>query len=233
MRSRFCRSQRGVTLISLLIGITISMIAMVAMMMVFRNVASASLDARESSSAEGRSTSAASTVSILMQEAGYGISSPQLGTHLVVISGASLEGNILSGTAVAGSIKAGNAVVWAAQTGIALRCAGLYAPSGGGLLSLPAVDCTSAGTWNTLSWAPVTLVPSPPAASDIDKVDGRVPVVFGINARIQSCKVFGVTHTAGNVVVTLVADHSRGERMSSTAEQCLANFPVPVAPPAA
>ena len=232
MKSRW-QAQRGVTLISLLIGITISMIAMVAMMMVFKNVASAALEARESSTAEGRYTSAASTGSILMQEAGYGISDPQLGTHLVVIAGASLNDNRLSGSAAAGSIKAGNAVVWAVQSGVTLRCAGLYAPPAGGLRSLPAVDCTGAGTWNTLIWEPVTLVPSPAAASDIDKVDRGVPVVFGINARIQNCKVFSVSDTAGNVVVSIVADYSRGERMSLTTEQCLANFPVPVATPAA
>ena len=227
------RFQRGVTLVSTMVGITISMIVTVGMLMVFKNVASTTLAARESASADSKYISSTLTASLALQEAGYGITSPQPGVQLIVISGATLSSNTLSGTVNTSVSRTGNAVVWEVLSGGVLQCAGLYAPPNGGLQSLPAVNCTSASTWNTLTWAPVLLVPSP-ALSDNGEVDRKVALIFQIAATTGTCKPLGVTTVSGNVLVTLTTekdpdiptDYKYKYSNLSTA-QCLTNFPVP------
>lgn len=216
------RFQRGVTLVSMMVGITISMIVTVGMLMVFKNVASTTLAARESASADSKYISSTLTASLALQEAGYGITSPQPGVQLIVISGATLSSNTLSGTVNTSIPRAGNAVVWEVLSGGVLQCAGLYAPPIGGLQSLPAVNCTSASTWNTLTWVPVLLVPSPASTSDNDKLDRTVAIIFAITATTGTCNPLGVTTVSGNVLVSLTASNPN----LSTA-QCLSNFPVP------
>ena len=214
------RLQCGATLVSLMVGLTISMIVTIATMLVFKNVAFTAMYSRQSASADSLSQSSSMSAGMLLQEAGYGITSPQLGTHLVVITGATLTSNVLSGTAATGTTQAGNAVVWELQPGMVRQCGGLYASASGGLVHLPAVNCTGANTWNTLTWVPVIMVP-PPSTSDSDRA---IPIIFTIIARNQSCKPFGVTSGSGNVLVSLGANNSNGIRMS--VDSCLISFPV-------
>lgn len=190
--------------------------------MVFKNVAFTTLAARESASADSKYISSTLTASLALQEAGYGITSAQPGVQLIVISGATLSSNKLSGTVNTSVPRTGNAVVWEVLSGGVLQCAGLYAPPAGGLQILPAVNCSSASTWNTLTWAPVLLVPSPASALDTDKLDRTVAMIFAITATTGICNPLGITTVTGNVLVSLTASNPN----LSTA-QCLTNFPVP------
>ena len=203
------------------------MIIVVAMMMVFKSVAAIGLSARETANADSKYISSALSASLALQEAGYGIMNPQLDSQLIVVSGATLSSNSLSGTAVNTSNRIGNAVIWEIRITGTLQCAGLYAPSSGGLLSLPAVNCTGANAWNTLTWVPVTLVPTPPSSSDSEKLDRIIPIIFTITARVQNCKPFGVTNASGNVWLSITANSSNSEQMNLSTEQCLINFSVP------
>lgn len=228
MKAIMMRSQRGITLISTLVGLAISMVVTVGMLMVFKNVASTTLAARESSNADGKYIASALTASLAMQEAGYGVTSPQPGVQLIAISSATMTSNVLSGTADITSPMTGNAMVWEVLSGGVLQCAGLYAPSAGGLQSLPAVNCTGASTWNTLTWAPVILVPSPALASDSDKLDRNTPIIFKITATTQVCNPPGITRISGNVLASLTATNKAGDLYTNlSTAQCLSNFLAP------
>lgn len=226
------RSQQGVTLISMMVGLTISLIITTGMLVVFKNVVKTTLKARESASADGKYMSSSLTAFFALQEAGYGVTSPQPGVQLMVISGATLSSNALSGTVSTSAPAAGNAAVWEILSGGVLQCAGLYSPPLGGLQSLPAVNCAGASTWSTLAWTPVILVPSPALASDSDKADRNLPVFFEIKSTTGACNPPGITTISGNVLVTLTAKNDAsalypyGYSNLSTS-QCLTNFLLP------
>lgn len=223
------RQQQGATLIALMIGLVISMLILIGTLLMFRNVSATSAGVKEDASAENKSISSALSGSLLMQEAGFGVTNPQLGTHLLVLSNATLSSsNDLTGTQVStGTSRTGNAVIWETQPGTQRQCAGLYAPASGGLFSLPALDCSGASQYTTLDWVPVTIVPSPVSGNNGERQDGAVPVKFTFVATSQDCKPYGLTQSTGKVVMTLSADASNGQREALKLDQCLYNFHTP------
>lgn len=207
-----------------MVGLTISLIVTVAAMLVFKNVATTALASRQSSSADSLFLSSSISAGMLLHDAGYGITDPELGTHLVVVTGATLTSNRLSGTLATGATHEGNAVIWEFQPGTVRQCAGLYFTADDGLQHLPAVNCSGASAWSTLTWAPVMIAPPP-----------STPDIFTMIAINQGCKPFGVTTGSGNVVVSLSTTRNKDidpeiESENETklgVDHCLINFPAP------
>ena len=224
--------QRGITLISLMTGLVISMVLVLATLMLFQRMVRATTAARIDAQADAQRTAAFLSASIAAQEAGYGIDAAQAGTHLVVLTNAALDGSTLSGTSV--SLGAtGNAVVWAENATGATgdpRCSALLAPSPsdkGGLRKLGPVTCANAAAFSDLAWttalplmdAPTTPVADPPTA----------PLV-AITWRAAACTPFGIAAGTGadeKVLLTLTADNSNGVQLKTS--QCLVN--VSASPP--
>ena len=77
--------QRGITLISLMTGLAISMVLVLATLMLFQRMVRASTAARIDAQADAQRTAAFLSAGIAAQEAGYGIDAAQAGTHLVVL----------------------------------------------------------------------------------------------------------------------------------------------------
>ena len=218
--------QRGITLISLMTGLVISMVLVLATLMLFQRMVRATTAARIDAQADAQRTAAFLSASIAAQEAGYGIDAAQAGTHLVVLTSAALADSALSGTPA--SLGAtGNAVVWAENATGARRCSALLAPSGsgqGGLRKLGPVPCDNAAAFSTLAWttalplmdAPTTPVADPPAA----------PLV-AITWRAAACTPFGIAAGTGapKVLLTLTAANSNGVVLETS--QCLANVSAP------
>ena len=226
--------QRGITLISLMTGLVISMVLVLATLMLFQRMVRATTAARIDAQADAQRTAAFLSAGIAAQEAGYGIDAAQAGTHLVVLTNAALDGSTLSGTSV--SLGAtGNAVVWAENATGATgdpRCSALLAPSPsdkGGLRKLGPVTCANAAAFSTLEWttalplldAPTTPVADPPTA----------PLVT-ITWREAACTPFGIAAGTGapeKVLLTLTAANSNGVVLETS--QCLANVSASAPPP--
>ncbi|CAN5233450.1 hypothetical protein BH10PSE16_BH10PSE16_22970 [soil metagenome] len=220
------RQQSGVTLISLMIGLTISMILTVAMLTVFKSVILSTGGARAGASTDEQRTAALLRANLSLQDAGYGIDAPASPHDVLVLSNATLDKttNRLAGS-VAANGTAGNAVVWSLRPDlVTLQCAGLIYDSAtdgtGGLKYLPAQACTAgaAGSWQTLVWAPavwaVIRKDSPP----------EFPALSSVTWTLQqtSCKPFGITATEGSLTLTLNTDNGNGAVLSDTL--CLINF---------
>ena len=223
--------QRGITLISLMTGLVISMVLVLATLMLFQRMVRATTAARSDAQADAQRSAAFLSAGIAAQEAGYGIDAAQAGTHLVVLTSAALADSALSGTPA--SLGAtGNAVVWAENATGARRCSALLAPSGsgqGGLRKLGPVPCADAAAFSTLAWttalplmdAPTAPVADPPAA----------PLV-AITWRAAACTPFGIAAGTGapeKVLLTLTAANSNGVQLETS--QCLANVSASAPPP--
>ena len=210
--------QRGITLISLMTGLAISMVLVLATLMLFQRMVRATTAARSDAQADAQRTAAFLSAGIAAQEAGYGIDAAQAGTHLVVLKDAKLDGSTLSGTLASPGTPAspgdiGNAVVWAENATGARRCSALLAPSGsgqGGLRKLGPVPCADAAAFSALAWTALPLSDAPAA-----------PVA--VTWQAAACTPFGIAAGTGapKVLLTLTAANSNGVVLETS--QCLAN----------
>ncbi len=217
--------QRGTTLISLMIGLAISMIVVLATMMLFQRTSRVTGEARRDAQADAQRSAAFLAANMALQEAGYGINAAQTGTHLVVLRGAKLAGTALTGTPVAVGATDGIAVVWAENTTGTTRCSGLLALNGNepaGLRKLGPATCTDASNFAVVAWSSQAL--------------SKTPVTFKWEA--ASCSSFGIapitpasTPASGagagtqQVLLTLSSANSNGVTLQ--ASQCLTNISVP------
>ena len=233
--------QRGITLISLMTGLVISMVLVLATLMLFQRMVRATTAARIDAQADAQRTAAFLSASIAAQEAGYGIDAAQAGTHLVVLEDAKLDGSTLSGTSVSQGRTPnivdhnGYAVVWAEKatgaTGDPL-CSALLAPSlsdKGGLRKLGPVPCDNAAAFSDLDWTATVLplmdAPTAPVA------DPPTAPLVAITWRAAACTPFGIAAGTGapKVLLTLTADNSNGVVLETS--QCLANVSASAPPP--
>ena len=217
--------QRGTTLISLMIGLAISMIVVLATMMLFQRTSRVTGEARRDAQADAQRSAAFLAANMALQEAGYGINAAQTGTHLVVLRGAQLTGTALTGTPVAVGATDGTAVVWAENTTGTTRCSGLLASNGNepaGLRKLGPATCTDASNFAAVAWSSQAL--------------SKTPVTFKWEA--ASCSSFGIapitpasTPASGagagtqQVLLTLSSVNSNGVTLQTS--QCLTNISVP------
>ena len=223
--------QRGITLISLMTGLVISMVLVLATLMLFQRMVRASTAARMDAQADAQRSAAFLSAGIAAQEAGYGIDAAQAGTHLVVLEDAKLDGSTLSGTSVSQGRTPnivdhnGYAVVWAEKATGATgdpRCSALLAPSlsdKGGLRKLGPVPCADAAAFSALAWTALPLSDAPAA-----------PVT--ITWRAAACTPFGIAAGTGapeKVLLTLTAANSNGVVLETS--QCLANVSASAPPP--
>jgi len=211
MRAYCISRQRGVSLISLMIGLVISMIVVVGAMVLFQNTAKRTAEARQDVLGDSQRTSSFLSAGLSLQDAGFGITTPSAGTHLILLQNAVLSGTTVTGTAVTidATLRQGNAIVWAENITGTVRCSALLAPTTGGVRKLGPVNCTNATAWNTLTWTNNALSDSPatPAAIRIQTIN---------------CQPFGITSNEGTLQVTFSANNSNGIALS--ASQCLINF---------
>ena len=215
------RTQRGVSLISTLIGMVIAMIAVTAVMAAYQNTLATIVPATQNAQTDGQRVAGLLRANKLLQGAGYGITAATFGTDIVVLSGAGLSGSTLSGTSQTGSTAVGNAVVWGMDTGVGYTCEGLYAASTGGLRRLVPVTCTAATQFGSLTWTAETMVD-----------DTRTHTMTAVS---ESCNPYGVAEgtdgaAVGDRTVTMSTTMSTQDASNAFADvpvsltTCLANF---------
>jgi Tfp pilus assembly protein PilW len=214
------RPQSGESLISLMIGLLISVVVALAMLSMFKVASRNGGQAGQDAAADAQLTSALLRAGIAAQDAGFGIATPTLGTQLKVIASATLTGATLSGTA-ASSTGAGNVVIWAMKTGSVNQCAGLYfkdASDGtGGLYYLGPVACSTGdlSSWNTMSWTSARWADRPANQS----TDAYIS--FTLDS--ASCKPFGLDGSSIGAVMLTISGKSRSDQ-DLAEKQCLFNF---------
>lgn len=166
-----CKAQRGVSLVSLMVGMVIAMFAVIAALSLYRN-AVRSVFAEgglvPSATQEGQLASGLLTAQIALQDAGFGVAGAANGTHLFLLSNGSLTGQTLGGTVVGlnSTRQSGNALVWITnpnQSGdpAAYVCQALLSDSTTRALYLLQSDGNChplAARWNQVAWTRTTLV---------------------------------------------------------------------------
>ncbi len=140
-------AEAGITLISMMIGLVISSLSILAMLSLYRNLVHQAADSIVHSNLDGQVAAGLLTAQIELQSAGFGIASAAVNQDLMLLAGASLTpGGMLSGTIqnILGSEQEGEAIVWGSDpTRSAYLCSALLAEDGG-LILLRGVPCTRA-----------------------------------------------------------------------------------------
>jgi len=214
----------GESLISLMIGLLISVVVALAMLSMFKVASRYGGQAGQDASADAQLTSALLRAGMAVQDAGYGIATPTLGTHLKVIAAGTLIGSTLSGTAASGA-GTGNAVVWAMNTNGTNQCAGLYFKNvndgTGGLYYLGPVGCSTADVsgWNNLTWTSARWADRPANQS----ADAYNKTIISFTLASASCKPFGLDGSSIGTVMLTISGNSRSAQ-NLAEKQCLFNF---------
>ena len=241
------REQRGFTLISLMVGTVISLLGILAMLSLYKNLVYTSAASIQSARQDGQVSSALLTAQRELMNGGFwsgsatARASSDIDNYFVLLSGATLTNGTLAGTATAQANFptltsaapngiTGNAIVWSYQTSSAAvaSCAGL-AVINGALVSLKgAAGCTQASSqWSSTTWTSTTLIEA-----------GQGATMFSVG--FATCWPYGrttdTTNTAYRLQVTLSANNSTLDPNStdpqpayvkSKATACLINFEKP------
>ncbi|GAA4999724.1 hypothetical protein GCM10023206_00870 [Acinetobacter puyangensis] len=116
--------QYGISLVSLLVGLLISMLCLLALLAIFRTVVQTSVDSRKGSDRDTSIQNSLMGVQNMIQSAGFGLDS---GTNIVVLKGASFTGDNLSG---GNPIESGETVLWRYANNLnetsSVICQGIY-----------------------------------------------------------------------------------------------------------
>ena len=143
------RQQAGQTLISMMVGLVISLITIAAMLVLYKTMISISADASRTALRDGQVSAGLLAAQMELQSAGFGVA-----------PSASIDDRLLISAA-------GKQVAWLYDEGGAARCAGLRVETTG-LYRLPAKDCgagLAAAGWTASEYQPMALMPKNPDGS--------------------------------------------------------------------
>jgi Tfp pilus assembly protein PilW len=245
--------QQGFTLISLLIGLLMSLVVIISMLgtykgvvrTLFGNAGTQSTGLAWNAQLDGQLTSGMLSAQLALQEAGYGVPSAVANTHFLVITSPVLNAstNKLSGT-VANVVAAGtpgNALLWETNTGLAAtstsyQCSGLLwradpnANSLGVTGNMQLLLLQTAGpchplstTWTTAVWTSQTLVASDVAASVTMRAALPAAGCWPFGAVPNSVSGLTVTAPSAKLQVSLSYQNST-TGASNSLSVCLSNF---------
>ncbi len=166
------KRQRGLSLISLLIGLLLATLSLMAMVSLYRGTVKQNYGESGAVRRVSRDTqldNALMTAGVTLQNAGFGVvdgngaAAGKAGTDLVVLSGMSLASNsTLTPSAQpvqSGHAPSGNTVLWRSQENGSLVCQGLLASPDGNVWLLQSTrDCTLAPPWSAITFTALPLL---------------------------------------------------------------------------
>ncbi|BAL97117.1 hypothetical protein [Rubrivivax gelatinosus] len=160
---------RGVSLVSLLVAMALSLICLVTALQAYRAVVLGSRGTGTAARVTGTASALEIQLARLLPAAGWGIGGGSatpggtLNQHLVLLANATLSGsNSLSGSTqtLSATAHAGNAIVWATAIDGSLACSALISRAAQGLQLLGPKPCSTAQSALNSNWDEVvTLVP--------------------------------------------------------------------------
>lgn len=207
------RRQHGLSLISLMVGLTISMIVILATLMLFQRTIRVTAEARRDAQADAQRSAGFLSAGIAVQEAGYWIEDAKLGRELIVLKNADFNGSTLSGSP-AGLGESGNAVVWAEKSTGLVRCSALLAldsEDAGGILKLGPVSCTDVTLFSDLTWTVKRLTDFPSAS-------------ISIMLQNSECSPFGILNTAAPDKIRIIFSSPNSNGVVLKSSHCLLNI---------
>lgn len=151
--------QNGFSLISLMMGIIVSMVAIIGLLFSYKNLLANASSVITKASTSSQSSTNAILVARNLQQAGWGVgaaATPPGGaanTDVVLLSSAILSGTTLTGTPVTLSTASasGNALIWDTKINGTLSCSALVL-NNGGLTLIGPIACINAAAWSSLIW---------------------------------------------------------------------------------
>ncbi|NKF21176.1 PilW family protein [Solimonas marina] len=216
------KRQHGVTMISLLTGMAISMIGIVSMLSLYKNLIYQTVASAQRSGHDGEIAAGLLTAQIELQGAGYGVATAsgaaKSNTDFIVVSGATLDAQLkLHGTAltIGSSAVSGNAIVWGDNPTLsAYRCNALIVSDGGLTLLRATSGCAAATDWASAQWQRRADLVSSGA---LDQADTTFSVSHG------SCAPFGKGLPLPALILTMRA-HGVDAGYPTGAALCITNY---------
>jgi hypothetical protein len=203
--SHSIKNQAGISLISLMVGITISLICSVAMLNMYRHTIGVSINTKQMSVQDGERSSAMTIAPMLLQDAGFGINNASISNNIITLSGANLSGSTLRGTL--GGVNA-NGLVWRFNTSGAMQCAALIPDTNQGLLLLGPVNCANISDWSGPIWTTSRALASTGTFN------------FTLST-VANCTQFGYS-SGGRATVLITSNNANNVQVSS--QSCLSNL---------
>ncbi|WP_426143376.1 PilW family protein [Pseudomonas sp. DWP3-1-2] len=197
--------QQGFNLVSLMIGMTLSMVSILAMLSLYKNIIGISVMSIQDATQDGQIAAGLMIAQRELLNAGFRIdpNAVPVASRAVLLSGATLNAGTLAGTAqtIGNTAVIGNAMVWiskATSTATA-TCAGLLVQNGVLSRLQGPSGCTQVSQWNSTSWTATTLI------------EANQPAAF-FTAQYAGCWPFGkiadATSGTTRVQVVLTATNS-------------------------
>ncbi len=167
-------TQGGVSLISLMVGMALSMISVVALMMAYKGVVHSGNAVVANTTRVSQGVSLAVSTPRLILQAGWGMGATATpvgaaaNTDLVLLSSSTLSNTSLTGTAatISSTSSTGTALVWDTKITGDVKCWALVS-SGGGLSLLGPANCTAASNWLQVTWGNRTELAPPQSFTDL------------------------------------------------------------------
>lgn len=210
-------SQRGISLISLMIGLLVSLLAVMGMMALYRTVVHTTTESAAYARLSGDRSAALLAAHSYLQEAGFGVEEAALGVDLSLCAPADAAG-VLRGSSCAPGGR-GTLLLWRVSDG-GMRCAGLHITDAGGLEFLQPQNCTALAAAGWPSSQRQTLFTPGQAAGGF----------VALELLAEPCQALGVAGE-GAVRARLEAVHPvaadpglSGESVPVYSSTCLVNF---------
>jgi hypothetical protein len=217
------KRNHGFSLMSILIGLLISLIVISGSLLAFKGSLHQIVPAATDADDDGQRMSGLLRASRLIQGAGFGMTTPILGADLRVFSAATLSGSTLSGTDQTGSPAAGNAIIWRQDATLGncavtanCECYGLFShATNGGFQLLSMTSCTG---WPLPAWN------SEPLTNDDNPVQITVTNVACNPYGMATSQLSAAAGIRTVVFSTTMNTQSSGSGIPVTHTSCLANF---------
>ena len=197
--------QQGFNLVSLMIGATLSMVSILAMLALYKNIISISVASIQDAKQDGQIAAGLLIAQHELLNAGFRVDpdSVPVASRALLLSGATLSSGTLAGTVqtIGTSAVIGNAMVWIykATSTASATCAGLLVQNGVLSRLQGPSGCTQVSQWNSTSWTATTLI------------EANQPAAF-FTAQYTGCWPFGkiadTTSATTRVQVILTAINS-------------------------
>lgn len=219
---KLSKKQQGFSLISLLVGLAISLIIIVALMNLYKTVVQTSNSSITRANTNGALNNSILIAQNMLQQVGYGItyaSQTTITSNLVLLKNATFNGATLSAQAVSiptsqgATSVSGNAVIWGwiEPTTSTYYCQGLLFYNNA-LYQLNATSCSSASNWSSTVWSYNVLVTSGLATTS------NFVVAY------NTCSNYGSNYVASTPIVTINPVYSDGEVNNTSSSVCLSNL---------
>ncbi|HSC69509.1 MAG TPA: hypothetical protein VLC79_17585 [Cellvibrio sp.] len=209
MPTKLSATQGGMSLVSLMVGLLLSMIGILAAMTLYKNLVHASVEARADAAQDGQLASAMLSLQLELQSAGYGIAKTDPGTHLQLVAGPP------------------RTLYWRYRSAAGSNefvCRGFRIEDKDNntrrelqLLSLPTASCNASGNLSSLlGWSSNVIAEfrTSAAAPNLPAID--------ITNSVQTCFPYGMGESANHQMVIITADNA-ARRVAANAGTTMPN----------